>query len=427
VYKPVDIVEVRAWNQQVGAIALDPRLGFYAFEYAPSFLRTGIELAPLTMPLREAQQPFIFPGLPELTYKRLPAMLADALPDDFGNSLIDAWMAQEGVVSVDITALDRLAYMGKRALGALEFRPSRGPRAHSPTALELSKLVETARRVVHGEIDDDPHAAAALKQILSVGTSAGGARAKAAIAWNPRTDEIRAGQFEVEPGFEHWLLKFDGLGKDRELGDAQGYGRIEYAYHLMARQAGIEMSAARLLEENGRAHFMTKRFDRDGNDKIHMQTLCGMAQLDYKARGVHDYNQYLNVILQLQLPIESLVQAFRRIAFNVMASNCDDHTKNLAFLLSDQTRWTLSPAYDVTYAYNPKGEWTYQHLMSVNGKFQDITRGDLLAVADRYQIPGATRALTDVKEAVLAWPEFAHAAHVSQPDTERVKANHRLL
>lgn len=426
-YKAVEIVEVRAWDQQVGAVAFDPRLGFYAFEYSPAFVKTGIELAPLTLPLSEAHQPFIFPNLPELTYKRLPAMLADALPDDFGNSLIDAWMAREGVASEDITALDRLAYMGKRALGALEFRPSRGPRAYSPTAIELSKLVETARRVVHGEIDDDPHAAAALKQILSVGTSAGGARAKAAVAWNPRTNEIRAGQFEVEPGFEHWLLKFDGLGKDRELGEAQGYGRIEYAYHLMAQKAGISLPPAHLLQENGRAHFMTKRFDRDGNRKSHMQTLCGMAQLDYKARGVHDYNQYLNVIQRLGLPPESFVEALRRIAFNVMAANCDDHTKNLAFLLADRTQWTLSPAYDVTHAYNPRGDWTYQHLMSVNGKFKDITRNDVLAVAERYQIAGASRVLADVKEAVVAWPDFAREAQVSAKDTERVRADHRPL
>lgn len=426
-YKPVATIEVRAWNQLVGAVALDPARGFYAFEYAPSFRESGIELAPLSMPLREARTPFIFPNLPDLTYKRLPAMLADALPDDFGNSLIDAWMATQGVTSNDITALDRLAYMGQRALGALEFRPTRGPRSQRPTAIELSQLVERARRVVHGEIDDDPHAEAALKQILSVGTSAGGARAKAAIAWNPQTGEIRAGQFEVAPGFEHWLLKFDGLGKDRELGESQGYGRIEYAYHLMATQAGIITAQSRLLEENGRAHFMTKRFDRDGNRKIHMQTLCGMAGLDFKARGVHDYNQYLNVIQQLGLPAEAFEQAFRRIAFNVMAANCDDHTKNLSFLLTTPTRWALSPAYDVTYAYNPKGEWTYQHLMSVNGRFASISRKDLLAVADRYQIAGAVRILGETAEAVAAWPDFAARAGVSADAVKRIRANHQLL
>jgi len=277
-YKPVNIVEVRAWNRLVGAVALDPRLGYYAFEYAPAFIQTGIELAPLTMPLADAQRPFIFPDLPELTYKRLPAMLADALPDDFGNRLINAWMAKLGVAASDITALDRLAYMGKRGLGALEFRPARGPTTKRATAVVLSELVESARQAVQGEFDDDPHAVAALKQLISVGTSAGGARAKATIAWNPDTNEIRTGQFDVDAGFEHWLLKFDGIGKDNELGESKGYGRIEYAYHLMATQAGIAMSPCRLLEEGGRAHFMTKRFDRDGNTKLHTQTLCGTAQ-----------------------------------------------------------------------------------------------------------------------------------------------------
>jgi len=427
VYKSVEAVEVRAWDRLVGAVARDPRLGYYAFEYATGFTELGIELAPLMMPLREARQPFVFTDLPELTFRRLPGMLADALPDDFGNSLINAWMATQGVSAGEITALDRLAYMGRRGLGALEFRPARGPHSGSTTAIVLSELVESARRIVHGEIDDDPHAEAALKQILSVGTSAGGARAKATIAWNPVTQEIRAGQFEVAPGFEHWLLKFDGLGKDHELGESQGYGRIEYAYHLMAVQAGIDTSDSRLLEEHGRAHFMTKRFDRDGNTKIHTQTLCGLAHLDYKARGVHDYTQYLGAMRQLVLPAEAFEQAFRRIAFNCMASNCDDHTKNLSFVLRDQRRWALAPAYDLTYAYNPKGEWTYQHLMSVNGKFKNVTRGDLMVLADRFQVPNATRALAEVARAVASWPDFAAESRLSVAAAERIRANHALL
>lgn len=426
-YKRVDIVEVRAWNYLVGAVALDPRLSYYAFEYAPAFIKTGIELAPLTMPLNQAQLPFIFPDLSELTYKRLPSLLADALPDDFGNHLINAWMANLGVAAGDITALDRLAYMGKRGLGALEFRPARGPTAKHATAIVLSELVESARRAVHGEFDNDPHATAALKQILSVGTSAGGARAKATIAWNPATKQIRTGQFDVDPGFEHWLLKFDGIGKDNELGESQGYGRIEYAYHLMATQAGIAMSPCRLLEEGGRAHFMTKRFDRDGNTKLHTQTLCGMAQLDYKAKGVHDYSQYLSSMRQLKLGTAAFEQAFRRIAFNVMASNCDDHSKNISFVLREQTEWDLAPAYDLIYAYNPKGEWTYQHLISVNGKFNDIGREDLLILADRFQIGIASKLLAEVRDAVAAWPEFARQAQVSQGAIDRIRSHQALL
>lgn len=420
-YKPVAIVEVHAWDQLVGAVALDPKLGYFAFEYAPGFIKTGIELAPLTMPLAQAQRPFIFPQLAELTFRRLPAMLADALPDDFGNGLVNAWMANQGVNVADITALDRLAYTGKRGMGALEFRPARGPMSRSSTAIMLAELVESARHAVHGELDDNPHAAAALKQLISVGTSAGGARAKAAIAWNPQTNEIRAGQFDVDPGFEHWILKFDGVGKDNELGEPLGFGRIEYAYSLMARQAGIVMSPCRLLEESGRAHFMTKRFDRDGNSKLHTQTLCGMAQLDYRAKGVHDYSQLLGAMRQLKMGPAALEQAFRRIVFNILAANCDDHTKNFSFVLQNPMEWQLAPAYDLIFAYNPKGEWTYQHLMSVNGKFADIQRDDLLILADRFQIGPASKLFADVKTTVAAWPDFARRAGVSQAATNRIR------
>ncbi|MBI3775493.1 MAG: type II toxin-antitoxin system HipA family toxin [Gammaproteobacteria bacterium] len=426
-YKPVTAVEVRLWGHTVGAVALDPKLGYYAFEYAPKFVASGIELAPLTMPLAQARDPFVFTALPELTYQRLPALLADALPDDFGNALINAWMASQGVAPSEITALDRLAYMGKRGMGALEFRPARGPHVAGSTAVDLAALVESSRRAVHGEIGSDPHAKAALAQIIQVGTSAGGARAKAAIAWNPATEEIRAGQFDVEPGFEHWLLKFDGMGTDRELGASSDYGRIEYAYHLMARQAGIAMAPCRLLVEGGRAHFMTRRFDRDGNRKHHMQSLCAMAHLDYKQRATHDYSQLLLTIQQLKLGHVVLEEAFRRIVFNVVAANCDDHSKNFSFLLREGGAWELAPAYDVIHAYNPNGEWTYQHLMAVNGKFSGITRADLLAVADRFGIGSAPKVLKLVNEAVAAWPEFARAAKVSTAETLRIGGHHVRL
>lgn len=425
-YTPVDVIEVRIWGHRVGAIALDPRLGYYAFEYAPAFTRSGVELAPMTMPLVSAREPFIFTSLPEATYHRLPAMVADALPDDFGNSLVDAWMATQGVEKSAITPLDRLAYMGKRSMGALEFKPVRGPSAPS-TAVELSQLIEGARRAVHGEIGTDADAHAALMQIIQVGTSAGGARAKAAIAWNPTTQEIRTGQFDVSSGFEHWLLKFDGMGPDQALGTAQGHGRVEYAYSLMAAAAGIRMSPSRLLEEHGRAHFMTKRFDRAGNVKHHVQTLCAMAQLDFKQKATHDLSQIFLTMRQLHLGYADMEDVFRRAVFNVMAANYDNHTKNLSFLLREGGAWELAPAYDVTHAFNPKSEWTHQLLMSVNGKFAGVDRDDFARVADQFGIGTAPQVITQVREAVNGWSEYAATAQLNERETARIRGHHRVL
>ena len=417
-YRPVDLIEVRAWGATVGGVSIDPGLGYYVFEYDPKWQARGIELAPLTMPV--SQSLHVFPLLPEATYKRLPAMLADALPDDFGNALIDAWMAREGVPKSAITPLDRLAYLGARGMGALEFRPTRGPRHRKATAVAISRLVVSARNALSGKFDGDRETEAAITNLIQVGTSAGGARAKAVIAWNPETLEIRSGQLPADPGFDYWLLKLDGVGKDHELGTGGFYGRIEYAYYLMAKATGIEMFESRLLEENDRAHFMTRRFDRQNGSKQHIQTLCAMQHLDFKQRGTHDYNQYFQAIAALKLPETALEEGFRRMVFNVLAANCDDHTKNLSFLMDESGKWQLAPAYDVTHAYNPKGEWTYQHLMSVNGKFQDITRADLEAVGDRFLIPGYRRIIKSVSEAVGRWPEFAGAAGLPPAEIQRV-------
>ena len=418
-YRPVDLIEVRAWGATVGGVSIDPGLGYYVFEYDPKWQARGIELAPLTMPV--SQSLHVFPLLPEATYKRLPAMLADALPDDFGNALIDAWMAREGVPKSAITPLDRLAYLGARGMGALEFRPTRGPRHRKATAVAISRLVVSARNALSGKFDGDRETEAAITNLIQVGTSAGGARAKAVIAWNPETLEIRSGQLPADPGFDYWLLKLDGVGKDHELGTGGFYGRIEYAYYLMAKAAGIEMFESRLLEENDRAHFMTRRFDRQNGSKQHIQTLCAMQHLDFKQRGTHDYNQYFQAITALRLPETALEEGFRRMVFNVLAANCDDHTKNLSFLMDESGKWQLAPAYDVTHAYNPKGEWTYQHLMSVNGKFQGITRADLEAVGDRFLIPGYRRIIKSVSEAVGRWPEFAGAAGLPPAEIQRVR------
>ena len=422
-----ELIEVRVWGHQVGALARDETIGAYVFEYAPSWRRLGIELAPLLMPVTGTQTRFVFPTLPEPAFKRLPGMLADALPDDFGNALIDAWMARQGVDSNQVTTLDRLAYMGKRGMGALEFKPARGAHRESREPLQMKQLVETARHVIQGDLSDDAQAQAALANIIRVGTSAGGARAKAVVAWNPNTDELRSGQFDVAAGFEHWLLKFDGVGKDLELGTGAHYGRIEYAYHRMALAAGIDMHACRLLEENGRAHFMTKRFDRDANRKHHVQSLCAMQHLDYKQRGTHAYESLFLVAERLGLDDRARAQLFLRMAFNVMARNCDDHTKNFAFLLREGHAWELTPAFDVTHAHNPGGEWTYQHLMSVNGKFDHIRRADLTAVGDRFSVPRIPVLLDQVTDAVARWTDFAAQAGLPAGEAGKVATDHRLL
>lgn len=422
-YKHVLAVEVHLWGMHIGSVALDPSYGYYVFAYTPAFAAKGIEPAPLHMPVANAE-PYLFTDLPEATYKRLPAMLSDALPDDFGNALINRYMADQGIAAQDVTALDRLAYMGTRAMGALIFKPSRGPTRYKPTAIELSSLVEQARQAVTGDVSDDAHANAALRSIIDVGTSAGGARAKAVIALHPETGEIRSGQLDAPEGFEHWLLKFDGMGLDQELGTSQNYGRIEYAYHLMARAAGMHMTPCRLLKENGRAHFMTQRFDRKGQSgRHHMQTLCAMAHVDYKKKGTNAYAQLFQTLGQLALPYEDLEEAFRRMVFNVMARNCDDHTKNFAFLLRQGSqRWELAPAYDVTFAHNPKGEWTHQHLMSVNGKFKGFEVADLLAEADRFGVGTAKRVIEEVRAAVLRWPEFAQQADLPEAQMADIQA-----
>jgi serine/threonine-protein kinase HipA len=408
----IQVIEVRAWGKLVGALAPDPKLGYYAFAYHPSWRRLGIELAPIMMPVTASQETSIFPSLPEATFRRLPAMFADALPDDFGNALIDA-------------------YMGKRGMGALEFKPSLGSHRESAAPLKMQSLVEEARKAVEGDLSADAHAKAALANIIRVGTSAGGARAKAVVAWNPATNQIRSGQFDIAPGFEPWIVKFDGIGKDFELGTGGDYGRTEYAYCKMATRAGIVMSPCRLLEENDRAHFMTRRFDRDvvrgETIKHHVQTLCAMNHLDYKQRGTHAYSQLFMTVARLGLGDDAIQQTFLRMAFNVMSRNYDDHTKNFSFLLKQGQSWELAPAYDVTHAQNPKGEWTYQHLMSVNGKFDGITRADLLTEADRFGVPRKQELLGDVRSALDNWTEHAKTAGLSQGKTDELGRDFLLL
>ena len=421
-YVPLDVVEVLAWGRTVGAVALDPRSGFYVFEYDPAWRRGGVELAPTTMPTATARH--VFPALPPITFHRLPALLADALPDDFGNALTTAYLVNEGVDRGSITPLDRLAYLGNRGTGALEFKPARGPRTRKPTAVALSELVTAARSAVTGGFGSGDGITEALSHLIAVGTSAGGARAKAVISWNPETDEVRSGQLAADPGFQQWLVKLDGVGPDLDLGESADYGRIEYAYSNMAQAAGITMTECRLLHEGGRAHFMTRRFDRrpDGT-KVHMQTLCALAHLDFRQIGVHDYAELLDLIDRLDLGPDSRAEAFRRMVFNVAAANCDDHTKNVSFLLEPGGRWELSPAYDMTHAHSPTSTWTAQHLMAVNGRRVDITGDDLSVVADRFAVPGSRHIVAHVLAAVDSWSQFARQAGVGGTAADGVGRN----
>jgi len=420
-YESVVAIEVVVWGRVVGYIAFDPSTRSFAFEYHPDWQSAGIELDPINMPIE--RRVHIFPALPEATYLGLPPIIADSLPDSFGTAVLNAELAREGVTRADITALDRLAYTANRGMGALEFRPARGPRRTAPSMIHIVDLVTASRSAFSGVFDDDAHARAALTQLILVGTSAGGARAKAVIAWNPATDKIQSGQVPVREGFEHWLIKLDGTGEHGALGTTTNWGRTEFAYYLMATAAGIDMAPSRLLHEGGRAHFMTRRFDRDGNTKIHLASLCALGALDFRAIGVHDYAQYFQTIDALGLGADDRQQAFRRMVFNVAAVNHDDHTKNFAFTLREGGRWELAPAYDLTHANVPGNKWIGQHLMSVNGKFRDITRDDLLIVADRYQVPNARRTIDMVCDAVDNWSEYSHQAEVAPDRHELVAAD----
>ena len=426
-YEPVDLIEVRVWGTRVGAIAADPGSGFYVFEYEPQWLARGVQLAPTTMPVEGRVRKFVFPDLPERTYQRLPAMIADSLPDAFGNALTTAFLTNEGVRPSDITPLDRLAYLGRRGMGALEFRPGRGPRTTKSTALRMSELVVEARRALAGEIVGETGATEAVRRLIAVGTSAGGARAKAVVALNPETGELRSGQVPVDPGFQHWLLKLDGVTADLDLGVSGHYGRIEYAYSKMAAAAGIDMTDCRLLEEEGRAHFMTRRFDRspDG-DKVHVQSLCALAHMDFNQIGVHDYSQLFMQMDQLGLGPAARAEAFRRMVFNVAAANCDDHSKNFAFVLPEEGDWRLSPAYDITHAYAPTSQWTREHLMAVNGKRTAIDRRDIDTVGDRFEVPDAKRNVEQVLAAIDEWPRYAAICGVPDDVAREVAADIEL-
>jgi len=428
------IARVQLWGRTIGAVSLEEGRDVAAFEYDPEFAGSGIQLSPLVMPL--SGRVHQFPELPRNTFHGLPGLLADSLPDKFGNALIDAWLATQGRTPESFNAVERLCYTGTRGMGALEFAPVLGPKPRKASKLEVDALVRLAGEVLthRGRLLGHLHAAGkakALRDILTVGTSAGGARAKAVIAWNPQTHEVRSGQIAAGDGFEYWLLKFDGVAgnRDKERDDPTGYGAVEFAYHRMAKAAGITMSECRLLEENGRRHFMTRRFDRlAGGEKLHLQSLCALAHFDFNQAGAYGYEQALLAIRRLQLPMSAVEEQFRRMVFNVVARNQDDHVKNIAFLMNPLGEWSLAPAFDVTYSYNPTGAWTGTHQMTLNGKRDVFTREDFVQCA-RSALMKRGRAATileEVQATVERWPEFAAEAGVPDGWRAKIQKTHRL-
>lgn len=418
--KKIDTAEVLLWGSKVGDIAWYDNKNVAAFEYEPAFIKKSLDISPLQMSLtaaRQGQTIFTFPHLNRDTFYGLPGLFADMLPDKFGHAIIDEWLARQGRSPNSFSSLERLCYLGKRGMGALEFQPSHAAHLSKTKPVDIDELVKLAGEVIASQIhlsaeisESDIENRDALLDILRVGTSAGGARPKAVIAMN-EAGHVVSGQVTAPPGYTYWLLKFDGV-TDLELGEPKGYGRIEFAYYLMARQAGIQMMPSRLLTEHGRAHFLTKRFDRFQHKKIHMQTLCGLAHYDFNLAGAYSYEQAFMVMRKLKLSKADLVQQYRRMLFNVIAYNRDDHTKNITFLMPQDGKWQLSPAYDLTFAHNPAGRWTSRHQMSVNGKCDEITEQDLLTVGNNQGIPKPTTILTEVKAAISQWPQFAKQAGV---------------
>ena len=421
--------KVTLWGTDIGAVSWLEDRGVGVFQYMPEFIESGIQVAPLQMPLNEF--PYEFPSLARNTFKGLPGLLADSLPDKYGNAIIDAWLASQSRSTESFHPIERLCYVGSRGMGALEFKPATLGPPLSEREIEVEGLVNLANQIlderkelsgIFSSIDDKD----LINDILRVGTSAGGARPKAILAWNPKTNALRSGQIKAGKNFEYWIMKFDGINSshDEEISTPKGYGKIEYAYHLMAINSGIEMSKCRLHHEGGRSHFMTKRFDRlDNGDKIHMQSLAAMAHFDYKQAASYSYEQAIYVMKRLGLSKDDMEQQILRAFFNVIGRNCDDHVKNIAFLMNRKGQWKLSPAFDISYAWNPRGEWTSRHQMSINQKRDNFKHEDLISLAEFANIKRAKadQLLNRVIDTFQKWPQFAEQADISGENIKKIQ------
>ena len=423
----VDIARVNLYGQPVGTFRWDNNRQLAHFEYAESFIGKGLEPSPILMPVRQGRI-YSFSDIGRETFKGLPGMLADSLPDTYGRALFDRWLALTGRSSGN--AVETLCFLGKRCMGALEFEPAMDAPYSPDVRIELDSLVEVTSEALSekeefgANLEEDKKAA--IAEIVRLGTSAGGQRAKAIIAYNPLTGEVRSGQIEAPEGFDYYLIKLDGVTAEAGFRETQNFGRLEYSFYRLVKECGIKMSDCSLIEENERAHFLTKRFDRQDGKKIHMQTLCGIAHYDYRNPRSYSYEQAFNVMRALRLPYSQAQEMYRRLVFNVVIRNQDDHTKNISFLMDRQGKWTLSPAYDMGFAYNPKGGWTAQHQMSINGKFDDITRQDLLEFARRNNIKEAAEIIDCIAEVSSRWPLLARECEVPQPMIEAIMPNLKL-
>lgn len=421
--------EVYLWGTKIGTVAQKDTADVPKFWYDSNFAKSDIELSPIMMPL--STQAYSFPSLNEKTFYGLPGLLADSLPDKFGTRIINDYLSRQGRSPENLTSIERLCYVGKRGTGALEYVPQKG--VHSPDQVinidDLAKLADkilSDRKDIHIKADEE-----AMEQLIKVSTSAGGARAKALIAWNKKTQEIRSGQIDAGKGYSYWLLKFGNIenNKDKDIeSDSKEYSKIEYAYYLMTKAAGINMTECQLIKTGKGVHFATKRFDREEKTgrKIHMQSLGGLAHFDFNDAGAHSYEQAAHIMRKLRLPQYEIEQLFRRMVFNEAAKNYDDHVKNISFLMDRRGTWQLSPAYDMTFSYNPGSIWTSAHQMKINGKRENIELADLIHSGENMDISikKIKEIIGQVTESVKKWPRYAEIAGLDERHMEEIKHHH---
>lgn len=424
------VARVKIWDTTVGAVTWSEEQGMAFFEYDKDFEKRGLNLAPLMMPIEGTHRVFSFSGLRQKdnhelnAFNGLPGLLADSLPDKYGNELIDAWLASQGRAAGSMNPVEKLCFIGSRAMGALQFEPVVGLEDSGSFEVNLQSLVDVASKILSKRQDFTANMESgvmAIRQILSIGTSVGGARPKAVIAYNEHTGDVRSGQCDADAGYEHWLIKLDGVS-DAQLGSSTGWGQVEYAYFLMAKECGLEMMPCLLKKENGRAHFMTKRYDRVGGAKrLHTQSMCAMNHMDFNKNLSYSYEQLFQIMRRLNLTYPETEQMFRRMVFNAYARNCDDHTKNHAFIMDESGKWRLAPAYDICYAYNPENHWVSKHALSINGKREHFTTEDFMRVAQLINCRKPETIIGEVRDAVSHWADFAAIAGVSEEMKRKIE------